>query len=277
MGLDVYLYKHEDYEKERALNETYEIEFDAFALWKEVCGDVSYNDCSEDLKETYRSKSTELRTRLGLNDSYEIEGTICIEEPSKLYPDHYFKLGYFRSSYNDGGINSVLGKLMGKDLYYIFKPQEDYAFKPDWEQSLSICNEMIAELKSFLQRLGKYKISFFGQKTFLWLDVGGAKTKSERAALEVFLKEIESKKDHDYNYSSMAGEFFMHSPLKVVAIIQAKNGIYAIYDGGGDEEDEKEEYVGYWWYLQALEIVKETIEYVLSQPDIDKYYLHWSS
>jgi hypothetical protein len=29
--------------------------------------------------------------------------------------------------------------------------------------------------------------------------------------------------------------------------------------------------------LQGLEIVLETIEYVLEQPDIDKYYLDWSS
>ncbi len=30
------------------------------------------------------------------------------------------------------------------------------------------------------------------------------------------------------------------------------------------------------WYLQALEIVKETIEYVLAQPDRDRFYLRWS-
>jgi len=30
------------------------------------------------------------------------------------------------------------------------------------------------------------------------------------------------------------------------------------------------------WYLQALEIVRETIEYVLSRENKEQYYLHWS-
>ena len=30
------------------------------------------------------------------------------------------------------------------------------------------------------------------------------------------------------------------------------------------------------WYINALEIVKETIEYVLGKDNIDQYYLHWS-
>ena len=30
-------------------------------------------------------------------------------------------------------------------------------------------------------------------------------------------------------------------------------------------------------YLWALDVVVETIEYVMTQPDIKKYYLHWSS
>jgi hypothetical protein len=30
------------------------------------------------------------------------------------------------------------------------------------------------------------------------------------------------------------------------------------------------------WYLQALEVVRETIEFVLSQEDKELYYLHWS-
>ena len=30
------------------------------------------------------------------------------------------------------------------------------------------------------------------------------------------------------------------------------------------------------WYIQALEIVRDTIKYVLSKEDKEKYYLHWS-
>lgn len=265
MGLDVYLYKHDDYEKEKALNEKYAAESDV--IWKELCGG-SYNDMPEDSKEIYSSKSKNLRLQLGLNEKYQIEGTECIEINSKLYPDHYFKIGYFRSSYNSGGINQVLGKLMDKDLYYIFNPpEEEYAFKPNWQNTLKICNYMIEELKALLQRLGKYKVTFFYDE--FWK----TQVDSERGALEIFLQEIQGKNKSDFNYSCKSGEFFIASPMRVVAVIQGsqignkKKGAYVIYE---DEE-------GYEWYLHALEIVKETIEYVLTQPDIDKYYLHWGA
>jgi hypothetical protein len=47
-----------------------------------------------------------------------------IQQNSKKYPTHYFKVGYFRSSYNEWGLNRVLTKTIGKDLYYIFEPPD---------------------------------------------------------------------------------------------------------------------------------------------------------
>jgi len=43
----------------------------------------------------------------------------------------------------------------------------------------------------------------------------------------------------------------------------------------GEYPEEKKEN-GLSWYVHALEIVKETIEYVMKQPDQNLYYLHWS-
>ncbi len=43
------------------------------------------------------------------------------------------------------------------------------------------------------------------------------------------------------------------------------NGVFVVYEV--DDLD---------WYLQALDIVVETCDYVLAQPDINKYVLHWS-
>ena len=49
------------------------------------------------------------------------------------------------------------------------------------------------------------------------------------------------------------------------AVINGTDRVYLIYEADLS------------WYQQALEIVLETIEYVLSQPDKEKYVLHWSS
>ncbi len=44
--------------------------------------------------------------------------------------------------------------------------------------------------------------------------------------------------------------------------------VFLVYER---EPSEKED-----WYLTALRIVRETIEYVLAQPDKQHYYLVWS-
>jgi hypothetical protein len=45
--------------------------------------------------------------------------------------------------------------------------------------------------------------------------------------------------------------------------------VFVVYE---KEPDEKED-----WYLTALKITRETIEYVLAQPDREQYYLSWSA
>ena len=74
--------------------------------------------------------------------------------------------------------------------------------------------------------------------------------------------------DPDSAYSNRYGLFFP-KPAQIVGVIPgSKYGsrvAYVILDGDPTP-----------WYLQALEIVLETIDYVLAQPDRDTYYLHWS-
>ena len=61
------------------------------------------------------------------------DGEIEIDDPE--YPDHLFKIGYFRSSYNPSGLNNVLGKLGVDDLYGIFDCPGEGKIVPDWEES----------------------------------------------------------------------------------------------------------------------------------------------
>jgi hypothetical protein len=110
MGLDVYLYHSPDWDDSIRREEGYEEE--ANKIYKEI----------EDREE----RDAKLK---GLAEAWNImEGDFYvrpsemtnIELPSTLHPDHMFKIGYFRSSYNSDGINSVLRDRLDKDLYWVF-------------------------------------------------------------------------------------------------------------------------------------------------------------
>lgn len=94
-------------------------------------------------------------------DIYLYDGKNNIEEKSDKHPEHYCNKGYLRSSYNSGGFNSVVGSMIGKDLYYIFDPieneyneeNEDSSWyveypKEHLEEALKRAKEVIYEIKN---------------------------------------------------------------------------------------------------------------------------------
>ena len=139
---------------------------------------------------------------MGLNSEFgEHSSREKIEQDSKKHPEHMFKIGYFRSSYNGGGINSVLDSLGFGGLYWIFDNKDQYEFAPDWEKSLKRVREVLDKFREFTDSdIGKYRVA---------------------------------------TCDSVDGE-------------------------------------QYQWYIDALEVVEETILYVLKQDDSDDYYFHWS-
>jgi hypothetical protein len=116
------------------------------------------------------------------------------------YPDHYFKIGYFRSSYNESGINRILKNMDLPTLNEVFNISDvEYYFQPDWQKALENVESLIVEF----QKKGAYRVRAVYPENF------------------------------------------------------------------GNEVDNS-------WYIQALEIVKETCKLVLSKEDKEKYYLRWS-
>mgnify|MGYP000980987784 FL=1 len=93
--------------------------------------------------------------------------------------------------------------------------------------------------------------------------------------MEAFL--AQQKKGIQYDFRSGTGSFFK-KPVRVVALIQGE----AEFVFGGvqnvssfliiENEDRMYDY-----YLKSMEIVLETIEYVLRKKDPSKYRLAWSS
>lgn len=132
MGLDVYLYRHEDLEREKAIEAEFEEraeKWDAENL-PELYADWTAED--KDRREEFRIVlAEELNTSTWGSPLNMSEG---IEIPSKTDPGHLFKIGYWRSSYNSGGINNILRKMGLMDLYGIVpEAQGDaYHIQPDW-------------------------------------------------------------------------------------------------------------------------------------------------
>jgi len=250
MGLDVYLYHWQNFEEDVKIEEEYE----------RKCSEIW--ETEEENKA--RKLCEELKKKMGLVGWGEVPRKSKIELPSKKYPDHLFKIGYFRSSYNCNGFNNVMSRVGLPTLYDIFnvKRGDDYHILPNWKESLERANKAIEAFKAFLRKpISKYQAVYCSS-----ID----KVKSEREALKVFEEEL--KRNKHYSYMSRKGDFYFGKPLKVYGVIQGEGflneGVYLIY------EVDKEFYN---WYFQALEIVKETIEYVLNNPKEGKYVMVWSS
>jgi hypothetical protein len=256
MGLDIYLYKYNNKPETDRLEKEYETISNK--NWDDA-GD--YKSLSQEKKDEVCAKNSELAKSLGLcNYGIDENNKIKIEFNSAIDKDHYFKVGYLRSSYNESGINRILRNLNVPDLYDIFNPNDEYCFQPNWRASLEKCNQAI----SILESKGNYRCFQVSANIFRQPDCA-----SEKEAIDVFMKEVASGGG---DYSNINGQFYLSTPLKVFAIVQGTSKIfqsqpctYFITEGENA------------WYLKALKIVKETIEYVLSQPDIEKYFLHWSS
>ena len=259
MGLDIYLYKYENFEETTRKEELHR-EFE-----EKLYEGLEYSELSEEQKEELRGKIKAHAKSLGLDEYGSDEnGKERIERKHEKYPDHYFNLGYFRSSYNDSGIERILRNMGLPTLSDVFQYDPgDYAFRPNWEKSLERINSLIREFSE----KGGYRVHSVAENMFRESTIG-----SEKDALSVFLEEVEkSKEGGPESYTNRDGEFYLGEPLKVVGmipgfqnIIGTRKCIYVITESDNT------------WYIQALEIVRDTIQFVLDQEDKEKYYLHWS-
>lgn len=281
MGLDVYLKRFEDYEATQRVEGEYNTKSEE--LWEVICEGKKYADASDEQKKLYRTKADLLKEELGLDKFGSVASVTSIEKPSALYPEHMFKIGYFRSSYNGSGINNVLSNFVGMDLYYIFdrERRDEYHFQPDWQDVIRRCDEVLTAFDAKVKEVGGlFKTFDVGMNMFETANELGKRCSSEEDALRLFTEEItryiKAKESDNYHgfgsYSNRNGEFFLDKPLNIVGLvpgIKYNNPVtYVVYKEGDESLN---------YYRNAVEIVKETAEWVLSQPDANKYYLAWSS
>lgn len=261
MGLDIYLYYIKDRDEMRRKEEIFKES--SGKIWAAVGGE---NNVSPDQRNEVLKALDVLGENLGVDRWGNSTELVKIEEPSSVYPEHLFKIGYFRSSYNDSGFERVLGNLGVGNLSYIFDPGDQYEFRPDWKRALEKTITELALLRT------KPPLRCYQMRS-------DPKTEeiNPPEAMEIYERVMDSNKMRGYlgNFSNRDGDFFPVEPMKVRALIRGMTRCFftgvlepcvnVVYE----VDDNK-------YYEEALEIVKETCEWVLAKEDPQNYYLRWS-
>ena len=262
MGLDVYLKKCPDLAGAKAR----EAELNEFedALWTAAGG---WDKATEQEKELIRAKVKAKQDELNLSEYGEANEIERIEIDSKIHPNHMFKIGYLRSSYNSGGINSVLERIGVPSLYDIFEPNDEYNFTPDWVQAQARAVVALDGInQAMASEFAKYDV------TTITNMMGNGAVKTAGEALEVFKAQMSKKREGAFNaYGCREGDFYLDG-ITVCGIIPNAGfggGVHLITRNDGEEDNLS-------FYKQALEVTKEMIDYVLAQDDSNTYYLSWS-
>lgn len=283
MGLDVYLYRYKGMKPFKSMEEalgSHILICKKVEKAKSVLDDAwkDYQNMTESEKDALRESGVEITKKVVKDTPWENSldkwGDVEFsaeeqipEEDSVTKPDHMFKIGYFRSSYNSGGINSVLNDNGLMDLYGIFEVNRDnYRPCPNWKKALKNVKKVIKDFEP----LAKEGLACMDVSTL-------SKVDSAAQALEVYRAELKKHKEQKSSfdaYSSAQGVFYLgDKPIQARGFFSGKNCLgmpctYIVYEVGSDE--------GMGWYLDSLKIVQETIEWVLAQPDPDSYFFHWS-
>ncbi len=205
-----------------------------------------------------------VRRNPDLGDDTEDEGTDIVER-SKKHPEHLFKLGRFIKDFMPGGNNTTLNAIAHDDLNRIFDVVEDRPYvHPDWPEALQRCHDAIERLDRLVESYGPVRA---GPMT---TEVPEHAPDSEEQALALFLDEYRAHKDDEYrDYECTEGAFILGRPMALRGLIRGtwlgEAAVFLIYN---DSEP-------YRMYRESLEIVAETIEWVLAQPDPQWYCLDW--
>jgi hypothetical protein len=179
-----------------------------------------------------------------------------VELNSVKHPSHLFQIGYFRSSYYPGGFNPVINRIVNEDLFSIFEIGEEPKFtQHNWERVKQRVYEVRQKLLQHRNDCGAFHTCEVVKNP--------PSVNSANEAIALFRQEC--------NHSS-SGHFRFKETLKTVAVLR-----------GLEETTEGFVPVSYLiceldfdWYFQALDIIEETCDYVLSQPDHQNYYLWWT-
>lgn len=189
------------------------------------------------------------------------------EANSTTDPEHMFKRGYFHSSYNGGGLNTVMHRCGCPTLYDIFQPPDGASrFTPDWQTAL-------ARAQVALEQYRDHVASPAGGHVVIFVACKDDQITSERDALRAYVERAQKPAPSEA-YRNKVGHFW-HNGAKLKAAIPGAmrllgTGLFLVFEHKVPEGERD-------WYETALLIVVETIEYVLASGAPDEFSLFWSA
>lgn len=263
MGLDIYLYKRV---LPREKIDADQAELDKFSDKTWHFNGRKYEDLTQGEKD-YASASVDAIAKcMGYESSYSTHpGDIRVQAPPSKWPEHICKLDYLRSSYNRSGLNSCLERLGVPTLYEIFAAKDDASsVDVDWNASKQRAEDALVQYRAVADGLDIEEVrhGLFEPSKF-----------NEGELLELARKELLEKPDDGFGAWENKHGTFIPEGMKLVAFMEGKpgflgSGIYLVTKRDLTPETD--------WTAQALEIVIEMCDWVLSQPNSQSHYFHWS-
>ena len=213
MGLDIYLKRFEDFTEAQRLEGMYHEQSEKY--WN--FDGKNYDDLTEGEREQARAQCKAYAESLGLDEDGEYKHKQYIQRDSAKYPEHYFKIGYCRSSYNSTGINRVLEQSLGITLHDIFGTDgKEYYVNPDWTATKTRVHDATSKFRAYIEHspYQAMKASFTPWKL--------PECDSERKAIEVYIEESTKRKRPRQDWTgwkNLKGQFWVNDTLLVVAVI----------------------------------------------------------
>lgn len=186
---------------------------------------------------------------------------------SVVDPDHSFKVGSFFDDQGDEGFSNVMRQIGLRSIDEIFgrsSEEEKLQFYiPDWEKALLRCTE--EKVKLVMMRQERRRILDY-RVVSMALNVDECHPDASAAILSDYMKEYLNEVDID---QSTMSEIALYEGEFIDGVVAKKEGDYLVI------------YLiirtpkFYIWYIEALEVIKETIEFVLKQAKKEECYLLW--
>jgi hypothetical protein len=280
MGLDVYLYRLTKPQAQiDAENEKWEVQstriFNRINKAAKAEGRKKLTDAEQaEWKRLSRDSAAEFGRVIVERDDhwpqFNHPDETCIEMPSAKYPDNLFKIGYFRSSYNSGGINVILRENVGTSLSEIMgHDDEEYCFCPDWEASRERAVKALNRLRELdaSTKFNAIEIDVFNPFATAKPAV------AHRAEAVAIAKAVVDENREPSDFMNGKGLFVLKSKPACIAYIAGTTSmgmptVFGVYEAKPGDV--------FGWYVKAMEIVVETCDYVLGTGEANKHFLHWS-
>lgn len=313
MGLDVYLYHYDgdtNIKNEHALLNEHVKHIDNLIkpIWQSDCDREVAIKKSKIVASRYFEKHN---LPLKVNEFGPSIQETAINHDSSLYPNHIFKIGYFRSSYNSNGFNNYMLNTCDYDLGKIFEPTE-YLTLPNWKKAKIRASHAVKQIQfadgfdimslsssvldilfniqpdmSYYDQLKKYRSAKPSEDMILFEDPLVVYAVTNNC---IICKKGNNYEVFDIPFSFIEYEekqkalkkFFNHQKRKKFDRYRDIDGHF-FFDGLKVFAIIRNEPLFSFiiktdkqFYAQASEIILETINWVLDKNDPENYYFYWS-